>query len=57
MRYNMICNLAPNDQESLYKKLANQVSNENLSTCALKSEFQAFYPNCKEHSTLQKFKS
>lgn len=50
MRYNVICNLAPNDQESLYKKLANQVSNENLSISALKNEFKAFYPNDEEFS-------
>lgn len=50
MRYNVICNLAPNDQESLYKKLANQVSNENLSISALKNEFKVFYPSDEEFS-------
>jgi hypothetical protein len=51
MRYNIICNLPPNDQESLYKNLAYQVTNNNLSILAIKEEFKKFYPSDKEFET------
>jgi uncharacterized protein with ParB-like and HNH nuclease domain len=45
VRYNIICNLSPNDQENLYKNLANQVSNSNIGLNEIKQAFKPFYPN------------
>jgi len=51
MRYNVICNLPPNDQESFYKALANRVSHDNYSALQVKSELAKFYPNDEEFTS------
>lgn len=45
MRYNVICNLSPNDQEALYKNLANQVSGLKHKIYQIKPAFIPFYPS------------
>ncbi len=51
MRYNVICNLPPNDQESFYKTQANRVSHDNYSALQVKSELAKFYPNDEEFTS------
>lgn len=51
MRYNVICNLPPNDQENFYKGMANRVSHDNYSAHQVKSELAKFYPNDEEFTS------
>jgi hypothetical protein len=56
MRYNVICNLPPNDQESFYKGLANKVSHDNYSVSQIKFELTKFYPNDDEFTNAFMYK-
>ena len=56
MRYNVICNLPPNDQETLYKNLANQVSRSKQKIYQIKPAFIQFYPNDEEFVHAFKYK-